>query len=42
MKFEYLTAKDIERGFAYIDGLTDALIWKIGAMLEEVTEDDYR
>lgn len=39
MKLECLTAKDIERGFAYIDGLADALVWKIGSMIEEVTDD---
>lgn len=39
MKLVYPTAKDIERGFAYIDGLADAVVWKIGSMLEEVTND---
>lgn len=39
MKLERLTAKDIERGFCYIDGLVDAAVWKIGSMIEEVTDD---
>lgn len=35
MKLKCLTAKDIERGFAYIDGLADALVWKIGLLVED-------
>lgn len=35
MKMECLTAKDIERGFSYIDGLVDAVVWKIGLLVED-------
>lgn len=39
MKLERLSAKDIERGFSYIDDLVDAAVWKINTMIEEVVDD---
>ena len=41
MRYE-ITKKDIDRGFAYIDGIMDALYWKLKVILLEAIEDDHR